>query len=102
MTAWIALLVASILTLALSAGPSLLNKDVAVPAVLQHANRFAPPALLGALASRSVVAQATATGGIPALAGVALAVPIALRTRSMALTITAGSAAYLLAGAVIG
>jgi branched-subunit amino acid transport protein len=102
MTAWIALLVASILTLALSAGPSLLNRGVAVPAVLQHANRFVPPALLGALAGRSVATQAAATGGIPTLAAVALAVPIALRTRSMAVTITVGSAAYLLAGAVTG
>ena len=102
MTLWIALLVASILTLALSAGPSLLSKGVAVPAGLQRANRFAPPALLGALASRSVATQAAAIGCIPALAAVAVAAPIALRTRSMAVTIAAGCAAYLMAAAMVG
>ena len=47
MTAWITLLVASLLTLALRAGPSLLGDRVAVPAALQRANRFAAPALMG-------------------------------------------------------
>ena len=76
MTAWIALVVASLLTLALRAGPSLINNGIAVPAAIQRANRFAAPALMGALATRSVASQAAATGGIPALAAVVLAVPI--------------------------
>ena len=40
MSAWITLGLASVLTLALRAGPSLLGR--AVPAGLQRANRFAP------------------------------------------------------------
>jgi branched-subunit amino acid transport protein len=102
MTAWIALVVASILTLALRAGPSFISKGVVVPVALQRANRFAAPALMGALASRSVATQVAATGSVPALAAVALAVPIALRTRSMAVTVITGTAAYLLAAAIIG
>jgi branched-subunit amino acid transport protein len=102
MTAWIALVVASILTLALRAGPSLISNGVAVPAALQRANRLAAPALMGALASRSVATHAAANGGIQALMAVAVAIPIALRTRSMAITIVAGCAAYLLAAAISG
>ena len=102
MTAWITLVVASILTLALRAGPSFISKGVVVPVALQRANRFAAPALMGALASRSVATQVASTGGVPALAAVALAVPIALRTRSMAVTVITGAAAYLLAAAIIG
>jgi branched-subunit amino acid transport protein len=102
MTVWIALVVASLLTLALRAGPSLINNGIAVPAALQRANRFAAPALMGALATRSVASQAAATGGIPVLAAVVLAVPIALRTRSIAVTVAAGTTAYLVAAAAIG
>ena len=65
MTAWITLVVASILTLALRAGPSFINKGVVVPVALQRANRFAAPALMGALASRSVATQVASTGGVP-------------------------------------
>ena len=57
---------------------------------------------MGALASRSVATQVAATGGVPVLAAVALAVPTALRTRSMAVTVLIGTAAYLLAAAIIG
>jgi branched-subunit amino acid transport protein len=101
MSAWITLVVASILTLVLRAGPSLLSNGVAVPAPLRRANRFAAPALMGALASRGIAAQA-ATGGAPVLAAVAVAVAVALRTRSMTATIAAGTAADLVVVAMIG
>jgi branched-subunit amino acid transport protein len=101
MTAWIALIVASILTLALRAGPSLLGNGVAVPACLQRANRFVAPALMGALASRGVATQAAVTGGFPVIAPVAVAAVIALRTRSMTATLAASTAAHLVALAII-
>jgi branched-subunit amino acid transport protein len=95
MSAWIALIVASLLTLGLRAGPSLLGGGVAVPAALRRANRFAAPALMGALASRSVAAQAAATGGLAVVLPVAIAAAIAVRTRSMLATIVGGTAAHL-------
>jgi branched-subunit amino acid transport protein len=101
MTAWITLVVASILTLAFRAGPSLLNSGVAVPAAFRRANRFTPPALMGALASRAVATHA-ATGGLPVLVAVTVAVAVAVPTRSMTATIAAAMAGYLVAVATIG
>jgi branched-subunit amino acid transport protein len=101
MSAWITLVVASILTLALRAGPSLLSDGIAVPTALRRANRFTAPALMGALASRGVATHA-ATGGLPVLAAVAVAVAVAARTRSMTATIAAGTAGYLIAVAMVG
>jgi branched-subunit amino acid transport protein len=102
MTAWIALLVASVLTLALRAGPSLIGNGVVLPSALERANRFATPALMGALAARGITSHAGAAGGVPTLLAVALAVPVALRTRSMVLTVIAGIAAHVLGAAALG
>jgi branched-subunit amino acid transport protein len=101
MTAWIALIAASLLTLALRAGPSLVKGSAALPTALKRANRFAAPALMGALASRGVVAQAS-VGALPAVVMVAAAVPTAFRTRSMALTIAVGTAAHFAAAVAFG
>jgi branched-subunit amino acid transport protein len=101
-SAWITLSLASILTLALRAGPSLLGSGKAVPAGLQRANRFASPALMGALASRGVASQAATTGWLPILAPIAVAAVVARRTRSMAATIAAGTAVHLVTVALIG
>jgi branched-subunit amino acid transport protein len=101
MTAWIALIAASLLTLALRAGPSLVRSNAAMPVALKRANRFAAPALMGALASRGIVAQASVSM-LPAVVMVAAAVPTALRTRSMALTILVGTAAHFAATAAFG
>jgi branched-subunit amino acid transport protein len=100
MSAWIALLVASALTLALRVGPSLIG-SAALPAVFERANRFAVPALMGALASRSVAAQTNASGSIAPLIAVLLAALVAVRTRSMLLTIATGTMTQLLAAAVL-
>jgi branched-subunit amino acid transport protein len=100
MSAWITLLAASAFTLALRAGPSLIGGRAKLPVIVQHANRFAAPALLGALASRSVATQASTTDVMPVLAAVAAAVPVALRTRSMVLPIVAGVAVFMLAAAL--
>jgi branched-subunit amino acid transport protein len=101
MSAWITLIAASALTLALRAGPSLIGGGRAkLPTFVQHANRVAVPALMGALASRSVAAQASATDVMPVLAAVAAAVPVALRTRSMTAPIVAGVAVFMLAAAL--
>jgi branched-subunit amino acid transport protein len=100
-SAWITLLAASILTLAFRAGPSLLSRGVAVPTALRRANRFAAPALMGALASRGVAAH-VAAGGIPVVAAVTVAVAVALWTRSMTATIAAGAAGHLVAVTVVG
>jgi branched-subunit amino acid transport protein len=100
MTAWITLMVASVLTLALRAGPSLVGSSVALPGSLQRANRFAGPALMGALASRSVAGQA-AVGGPAVLVAVAVAAPIAYRTHSLAVTAPVGVATYLLSSAML-
>jgi len=97
MTAWITLIAASALTLAFRAGPSLIGSRAKLPAFVQHANRFASPALMGALASRTIASQASTTDVLPVLAAVAAAVPIAFRTRSMTWPIVAGVAAFLLA-----
>jgi branched-subunit amino acid transport protein len=102
MSAWIALFAASVLTLALRAGPSLLRDGVAVPAALERANRFATPALMGALASRGVVTRAAAAGVVAVVPAVAVAIVTGLRTRSMLATIVAGIAAHLLAVALLG
>ena len=100
MSAWITLVAASIVTVALSAGPSLIGKRADLPAVLQHANRFAAPALMGALAGRSLANQASTTGVMPILAAVAAAVPVALRTRSLSLPVIAGAAVFMVAAAI--
>ncbi len=100
MSAWITLIATSALTLALRAGPSLIDSRAKLPTFVQHANRFAAPALMGALASRSVATQASTTDVMPVLAAVAAAVPVALRTRSMALPIVAGVAVFMLTAAL--
>jgi branched-subunit amino acid transport protein len=102
MTAWIALLVASVLTLALRAGPSLIGNGVVLPSALERANRFATPALMGALAARGLSSHAGTAGGLSTLVAVAVAVPVALRTRSIVLTVVAGAAAHVLAAAALG
>jgi branched-subunit amino acid transport protein len=84
MIAWITLAAASVLTLALRAGPSLISGRGSMPQAVQRAQRLAAAALMGALASRSVAAQVTATNGTPVLIAVAAAVPVAVRSRSMA------------------
>ena len=100
MSAWITLIAASIVTVALSAGPSLIGKRADLPAVLQHANRFAAPALMGALAGRSLANQASTTGVMPMLAAVAAAVPVALRTRSLSWPVVAGAAMFMIVAAI--
>jgi branched-subunit amino acid transport protein len=100
MSAWITLIATSALTLALRAGPSLIDSRAKLPTFVQHANRFAVPALMGALASRGVANQASTADAMPVLAAVAAAVPVALRTRSMALPIVAGVAVFMLAAAL--
>jgi branched-subunit amino acid transport protein len=102
-SAWIALVGASLVTLLLRAGPSTIAGGVVLPRRLEAANRFTVPALMGAVASRTIAAQATAPGGIAVLAAVAIAVLIAVRrTRPMALTVTGGVAAYFLTAAAVG
>jgi len=92
----------SILTLTLQAGPALISDRAAMPKSLQRAQRFTATALMGALASRSVTRQVTAaSGGAAVLVAAAVAVPIALRTRSMTWTMAGGAAAYVLATAAI-
>jgi branched-subunit amino acid transport protein AzlD len=100
MTAWIALIVASLMTLALRAGPSLIRSGLARPETLQRANRFVPPALMGALVMRGAAAQAAATGAAAIVAALAVAAPIAFRTRSTGLTVGAGAATCLAAAAI--
>ncbi len=100
MSAWITLFVASCFTVALSAGPSLIRGRAKLPEFLQQANRFASPALMGALASRGLAHQASTTGVVPVLAAVTAAVPVALRTRSMSLPIVAAVAAFMLVTAI--
>jgi branched-subunit amino acid transport protein len=100
MSAWITLIAASALTLALRAGPSLIGSRVKPPGFVQRANRYAVPALMGALASRSVATQASTTDVVPVLAAVAAAAPLALRTRSTVLPIAAGVAVFVLAAAL--
>lgn len=97
MIAWITLVAASVLTLAFRAGPSLVSHRTTMPKALHGVNRFAVAGLMGALASRSVVGQVTTSGGLQVLAAVAIAIPVALRSRSMAITMVAGAATYLLA-----
>ena len=96
MTAWITLAAVSVLTLALRAGPSLVTHARNVPKAFQRANRFAAAGLMGALASRSVVGQASVSGTTQVLAAVAVAIPVALWTRSMAATMGGGAAMFLL------
>jgi branched-subunit amino acid transport protein len=100
MSAWITLVAASALTLALRAGPSLIGGRASLPTFVQHANRFAVPALMGALASRGVANQASTTDVVPVLAAVAAAVSVTLRTRSMALPTVAGVAVFMLVAAL--
>ena len=102
MIAWTTLLAASVLTLALRAGPSLISDRAAMPKALHRVNRFAVAGLMGALASRSVVSQVTASSGTQVLAAVAVAVPVALRTQSMAATMASGAATYWLATMLLG
>lgn len=101
MIAWITLAAASFLTLAFRAGPSLVSRRAKVPKALHRANRFAVAGLMGALASRSVAGQVITSGGTQVLAAVAVAIPAALRTRSMPTTMAIGAAAYLLATMVL-
>lgn len=100
MSAWITLIAASTLTLAFTAGPSLIGGRAKLPTFVQHANRFAVPALMGALASRSIATQASTTDVIPVLGAVAAAVPVALRTRSLWLPVVAGVAVFMVATAI--
>jgi branched-subunit amino acid transport protein len=101
MIAWISLVAASVLTLALRAGPSFISHRATMPRALHRVNRFAVAGLMGALASRSVAGQITMSGGAQVLGAVAIAIPVALRTRSMTTTVVAGAVTYLLATMVL-
>jgi branched-subunit amino acid transport protein len=100
MSAWITLIAASAVTLALSAGPSLIGNRANLPTILQRANRFAAPALMGALASRGLAHQASTSGVMPVLAAAAAAVPVALRTRSLSWPIIVGVAVFMITVAI--
>jgi len=100
MSAWITLIAASIVTVALSAGPSLIGKRADLPAILQHANRFAAPAFMGALAGRSLANQASTVDLLPVLGAVAAAVPVALRTRSVSWPVIVGAAVFMVVAAI--
>jgi branched-subunit amino acid transport protein len=102
MSAWVSLLTASVLTLALRAGPSLLRDGVAVPPAFQRANRFTAPALMGALAGRGITARVAVAGIAPVVPAVVVAAVIGLRTRSMIATIAAGLGTHLLAVVLLG
>lgn len=102
MSAWAALVVAGALTWVCKAGPSLLGSRVRLPDVLERANRFVVPALLGSLTARGVAAQASGAGGPAALVAAAVAVPVAARTRSVLATVAAGTLAFLAGSAVMG
>ena len=102
MTAWIALIIASLLTLALRAGPSLINSDAVLPDTLRRANRFTVPALMGALTTRAIAAHLHGAQAFPTVAALVIAVPVAARTRSMLLTVGAGVATQALATLLIG
>ncbi len=101
MIAWITLAAASVLTLALRAGPSLVSNRATMPKALQRAQHFAAAALMGALAGRSVAGQVTTSNGPTVLVAVAVAIPVALRTRSMGKTMAGGAATFLLATMVL-
>jgi branched-subunit amino acid transport protein len=73
-----------------------------MPRALHGVNRFAVAGLMGALASRSVAGPVTTSGGPQVLAAVAVAIPVALRTRSMATTMVAGASTYLLVTTMLG
>jgi branched-subunit amino acid transport protein len=96
-TAWIALLVASLLTLALRAGPPMINGGAVLPDALRRANRFTVPALMGALTTRGIAGHLHGGEALPTLAAIVIAVPVAVRTRSMLLTVAAGVATQLFA-----
>lgn len=102
MIAWVTLAAASLLTLALRAGPSLVSSRGTMPQGLQRAQRLVAAALMGALASRSVTRQVATSNGAAVWIAVAVAVPVALRTRSMTSTLAGGAAAFLLATVVLG
>ena len=102
MSAWIALLLAGLLTWAAKAAPSTVGDRLRVPPVMERASSFVAPAVLGALAARGVVGQVAGSGGIPALLGAVVAVPVAVRFRSIGATVAAGAAAAVLGASVFG
>jgi branched-subunit amino acid transport protein len=97
--AWITLFVASGLTLAFRAGPSLIGGRGKLPESVRHANRFAVPALMGALATRGALSQTVDAGVVPVAVAAAVTIALAARRRSMAVPIIAGVAAFALATA---
>lgn len=95
MNAWITLAAASLLTFALRAMPSQLTVRGGLPRSLRHANRFTVPAMMGALASRSIVTQAATAGVAPIAVAVLVAAAFAVRTRSISIPLAAGAIAFL-------
>lgn len=95
MNAWITLVAASVLTFALRAMPSQVSLRGGLPRSLRHANRFTMPAMMGALATRSIAAQVTTTGVLPIAVAVLAAAPFVVRTRSLTLPLVVGAAAFV-------
>jgi len=97
MNAWITLGAASFLTFAMRALPSQIALRGSLPRSLRHANRFTVPAMMGALASRSIATQVTTAGAAPVVIAVLAAVPFVVRTRSISLPLVAGVIAFVTA-----
>jgi branched-subunit amino acid transport protein len=95
MNAWITLAAASVLTFALRAMPAQISLRGGLPRSLRHANRFTMPAMMGALATRSIATQVTTSGALPIAIALLAAAPFVVRTRSLSLPLLAGAAAFL-------
>lgn len=97
MSAWIALALAASLTWVLRAGPSLAGGRLATPAVVERASRYVTPALLGAMAARSLSEQATGDGGPAVMLAVLAALVTSARTRSALPTLAVAAVVHTLA-----
>ena len=96
MSAWIALALATVGSLALRAGPSMIARGASLPPALERSQRFVTPALLGALASHALAEQAVAGPALPVVVATAAALAIMVRTGSVVAALTVGVALHLL------
>jgi branched-subunit amino acid transport protein len=101
MTPLIVLVVGGVVTLVFKSSFTLLGDSVRLPATIEAASSYVAPAMMAALAARSLAANVDGLAGPLSLPAGFVAVAVAALTRSLVWTVVAGTGAFIAADAIV-
>jgi branched-subunit amino acid transport protein len=103
MTLWLGVTVAVLITYGAKVSVIALGDRVRIPDILDRAGAFTAPAVMTALAARSLVHLRSGGGaGLPLVLGLTAGALVAARTRSVPWTVGTGLAVATIAGRLAG